>query len=428
MINKVIHYLNLPNYLTKFVLSFFSANLIVIITQTISSLSIARMVLPHEMGFLTTASISMTFIPLLLLGVNNGLNRQIPFLIGQGKVDEVQDLRNTAFTWSISLALCIFVLITSVGIYFHVNNESKLALALYATAVSGSLFPIITTIEVNFRTSSDFVRLSKIKLYTSISAIATVPIVYFYGFHGLVFRTAFIAVFSISILYILKTIPLMVRFKTDSFLSLLRIGAPILFWSYLYTLYIGLDKILIVKYFTVKEMGLLTPTIQIVAGLSVLPNSIFQIIYPRLCQRYGEKGTIESMRKLVFTPLKYLSVGLIPLFGLAIWFVDPFIRMTLPNYVEGILTAQWAIVAVYFRSLGGGQDVFTVTGKLHYYGIITVISALVFYLMFHFFLNIGWGLESVTASYAISVLVFNLFVTLVIQYWLMKERIGNGLV
>jgi hypothetical protein len=175
-------------------------------------------------------------------------------------------------------------------------------------------------------------------------------------------------------------------------------------------------------------MFLLTPTIQITAAISVLPNSIFQVIYPRLCQRYGEKGTIESMMKLIFTPLKYLSIGLIPVFSVAIWLVDPFIRVVLPNYVEGILAAQWSILAVYFRCLGGAQDVFTVIGKLKYYGVITAISALVFYMMLRFFIKIGWRLEAVTASFAISVLIFNILVILLVQYWLIQERKCNGLV
>jgi hypothetical protein len=135
------------------------------------------------------------------------------------------------------------------------------------------------------------------------------------------------------------------------------------------------------------------------------------------------------MMKLVMVPIKYLALGLIPVFAIAIYLVDPFIRIVLPNYVDGIATAQWAVVAVYFRCLGGGQDVLTVISKLNYYGIITFISAGVFYFIFRWMVSNGWGFEAVTASFAVSMFFFNILVMAVLQYFVYMEKKGkSGLV
>ncbi len=419
--NKLFKFLKLPSELSNLILTFFSANLVGIVAQTVSGLLVSRIVLPEDMGLLTTASIASTFIPFVLLGTNNGLNRQLPFLIGQGKNDEVNELRNTAFTFSLLVSGLILVFIAAIGIYYQLSDKIQLAFAFYSVAISGAFYPIVSMIEISFRTSRDFIKLSKIKLIGSLFAILTVPIVYFLGYYGLLIRLVIIALFSASLLYLFKTNPLSIRFNKGHFFVLVKVGLPIFFWSSIYSVFVGLDKIFIAKYFTEREMGLFTPAIQFTAGLSVLPNSIFQIIYPRLCQRYGETGTINSLTDLVYKPLKYLAIGLIPVFAIAIILVDPFVKIVLPNYVEGIEAAQWAIVAVYFRCLGGAQDVLTVISKLNYYGFITIVSALVFYLVFKSLLNLGWGLEAVTASFAISILFFNLMVLIILKYFEIDE-------
>lgn len=422
MLNKLLHFLKLPPDLSNLIIAFFSANFIGIIAQTISGLLVARLILPEEMGLFITASIALTFIPFVLLGTNNGLNRQLPFLIGQGKLEEVDALRNTAFSWGICVSFLILILIFGVGFYYQMLGKRELALAFYSISLSGSFYPLTTIIEVTFRTAGDFIRLSKIKLAGSLFAILTVPIVFYLGYNGLLIRSVLIAFFGLSVLYIFRTNPFIFQFNKQQFIVLLRVGLPIFFWAYIYSVFVGLDKVFIASYFTEREMGLFTPAIQITAGISILPNSIFQVIYPRLCQRYGETGTIKSLMKLVMVPLKYLAVGLIPVFALAIFLVGPFIKLVLPNYIDGIGTAQWAIVAVYFRCLGGGQDVLTVISKLKFYGLITLLSAGVFYLVFRLLVLYGWGLESVTASFAFSIMTFNVLVIFFLKYLVVKEE------
>ncbi len=430
MLKVILRKLNLPIELSKLILAFFSANLFGVFVQTISGLLVARMVMPEQMGFLSTATIATTFIPFLLIGTNNGLNRQLPFLIGQGKKNEVEKLRDTAFAWAFLVSVIVLLVILIIGINYYTKGNSNLGLAFFSIALSGSFYPITAMLEISYRTNSDFIKLSKIKFVGSLFALATVPLVFYFTYNGLLIRSALIAFFGFSLLYFYKTVPFKLNFYKEQFFDLLKIGVPIFFWSYLYSLYVSLDKIFVAKYFTNLEMGLLTPAVQITAGLSILPNSLFQIMYPKLCTRYGETNSIKSLEKLIMVPLKYLAIGLIPIFALAIILVDPFVTNILPNYKAGITTAQWAIVAVYFRCLGGGQDVLTVVSKLKYYGIITILSACIFFVVFKLLLLGGVGLEAITISFSVSMLCFNLMVYFVIKYLVIKEErsLINGLV
>lgn len=374
------------------------------------------------MGLFTTASIATIYLPFFLLGINNSLNRQLPFLIGQGKTEDISSLRNTAFAWAFFVSGLIFIIIAAIGVYYQSQNQVGLALAFYATAFMGAFFPLTTILEITFRTSSDFIRLSKIKMLNVSVAILTIPLVYYWGYGGMLIRSVIIAACLMVLLYYFKTYPIKIEFNKQHFITLLKIGIPIFFWSYVYSIYVGLDKVFIASHLTERDMGLLTPSIQVTTGLTILPSSFFQIIYPRLCERYGETGTIASLKNLTFTPLKYLAVGLLPIFIGAVFLIGPFIEFVLPKYVDGIPAAKWAILAVYFKCWGGPSDILTVIGKLKYYGLTTLLSAGVFYVGFTFLLNKGWGLEAVTASFAFSTLFFNLLIIGIIAYLAKKEK------
>ena len=419
--NKLFTLLKISPDLSKLIISFFSANFLVILVQTVSGLLVTRMIRPEDMGLFTTASIVTIYLPFFLLGTNNGLNRELSFLNGQGKTEEIPPMRNTAFAWAFFMSGITFIAVALIGIYYQLKQQTPLAYAFYATAIMSAFYPLTTILEITFRTSNDFIRLSKIKILNLVVAISTIPLVYYLGYNGMLARSILIAFSLLGLMYYFKSYPIKIEFSKKHFITLLKIGIPIFFWSYIYSIYTGLDKVFIASHFSERYMGLLTPSIQVTIGLSILPSSIFQIIYPRLGEQYGRHGTISSLQKLAFTPLKYLAIGMLPILAIATLLIGPFVELVLPNYVEGIPAARWAILAVYFKCLGGPADILTLIGKLHYYGIVTALSAGVFFVLFKIFLSYGWELEAVTASFAFSTLFFNIAIALVV-YWLIKKE------
>jgi O-antigen/teichoic acid export membrane protein len=171
-------------------------------------------------------------------------------------------------------------------------------------------------------------------------------------------------------------------------------------------------------------MGNFVPAIQVATALSVLPTSIFQIMYPKMALRYGETNSVRSLKKLAFKPQIILAFALIPVFGIAILLIGPFVEVVLPNYVAGIPAAKWMIVVMYLRCLGGPQDVLTVVGDLIPYAICTVICGFIFWLVVLLLKDTGLGIQVVPLGLAISTLFFNVLISLYV-FILMKKEIVN---
>lgn len=409
---------------TRMAANYISANLTYVFGQAISGLIVARLIDPKDMGIFITSTIIITYIPILLLGINNGLNRNLPYIIGQGRVEQADTMRNSALSFAIIASSIIFILVFAISIYFYFTGQTKLALAFLSTTITAALYPITIMKEVTYRTNNDFMKLSRIKFLHVGLALITVLIVYFLSFYGMLIRSAILSVFYLVLLLNSSTQKHLIIFDKGAIRDLMKTGLPIFLVSYIYTIYIGLDRILILKYFGIEAMGLYIPAIQVSIALAILPSSIFQIIYPKMATVYGQTGSINSLKKLAFTPLLYLALGLIPIFGIVAWLVGPFVELVLPKYSQGIPLARWMVLVFYLRCLGGPQDVLTVIGDMIPYGIFTVLAIILFYAVFLFLKNINWGLQAVTASLAFSTLAYNGIISIYVLQLMRKESVS----
>ena len=425
MQTKIFKHLNLQPDLSKLLLSFFSANFAVMLSQGITGLIVARLVSPEDMGIFVSTTIIMTFIPIILIGTNNGLNRNLPYIIGQGKLDEAREMRDTAISYAVIVSILIFISILCVGGYFLFQSEDKLAYAFFATTILSCVYPLTVMQEVTYRTNNDFLKLSRIKFYNVFISFATILLVVYYEYVGMLIRSALIALFYFAFLFYLSNHKVTFGIKRKAMKGLLKTGFPIAVVSYMYVIYIGLDKVFILNYFGTTEMGNFVPAIQVATALAVLPTSIFQIMYPKMALRYGETNSIRSLKKLAFKPQIILAIALIPVFGIAILLIGPFVELVLPNYVAGIIAAKWMIVVMYLRCLGGPQDVLTVVGDLVPYAIATVICGFIFWISVLLLKDTGLGMQVVPMGLAISTLFFNGLVSLYVFILMKKENVND---
>ena len=165
-----------------------------------------------------------------------------------------------------------------------------------------------------------------------------------------------------------------------------------------------LDRTLILKFLGSDSLGLYTPAIQLSTAILILPNSINQILYPRMCRKYGETNSPRSLWKLTFVPQALLSIGLIPCFALGWWLVGPFVKLVLPAFEEGIPAARWAMVFLYLRCLSTPQLLFNVLNRMLPLAAITVTACLIAAGGTWIFLDSGFGLEGFPMGCAVGAL------------------------
>lgn len=415
--------LNFSPELKKLFLSFFSANFAVMFSQGITGLIVARLVDPDDMGIFVSTSIILTFIPLFLIGINNGLNRDLPYVLGQEKFDDAKEMRNTSISFALIISIIIFFIILIISIYFLILGNYKLAYAFLSTTILSAVYPLTTMQEVTYRTNNEFLQLSRIKFYNVLTAVITILLVYYYNYYGMLIRSALITLVYVGFLYYLSSHKFKFGINWSVFRRLFKTGFPIAIVAYMYVIFIGLDKIFILKYFGSEAVGNFVPAIQVATALTVLPTSIYQIIYPRMANRYGQTNSINSLKNLAFKPQILLALGLIPLFVIIVLCVGPFVEFVLPKYTAGIPAAKWMVLVIYFRCLGGPQDVLTVLGDLIPYAICTVICAFVFWIIVILLKDSGLGMQVVPIGLAISTFLFNFLISIYVFILMKREKV-----
>ena len=379
---------------------YFGGNMAAMAVQAVSGLLVARWAGPENMGYFNTASLLLAYAPFLLLGVNNALNRDLPLLIGQGRRAEAQALADMAWWWLRLIGLCAFVVTAAAGAWMWSSGGRRLGEAWLAFALIVPLTFLSQTIEVTYRTSSAFVQLSRIRVVNAIAAILTAGVILMNRWWGLLGRAVVLQLVYSCLLLRKRPIVANARYDGELLARSVRLGFPIFLVGFLFSAFAVLDRTLILRYLGSREMGLYTPAIQVFSGLAILPASINQVLYPRMCELYGRSRSPRSLAGLAFGPVVVLSIVLLPLFALGWWVTGPFVHLLLPKYAEGIGAARWAVVTSYFCCLSSPQNVFPTLDRLGWFVISILVGAGTTWALTVWLLRLGWGLSAVGGGMA----------------------------
>ena len=346
------------------IVSFMGSNLAVMATQAISSLLVARWAGPEKMGAFYSAALVLSFAPILLLGINSGLNRELPVAMGAGRSEAAQALANAAWWWVRAAGLLAGVLLFITSAILLATGQPLLGQAFLAFMLIVPLSYASQNAEVAFRTGHDFMKLSRLRYVNAFLAIATAPLVRLAGWAGLLGRAVGIQATYSILLYRNRRVRPQPVFDRRQLATLVKVGLPIFVVGYAFSVFSIIDRTLILKLLSPREMGLYTPAILAASALVVVPTSMNMIIYPRMCEVFGRTGSARSLAKLAYLPALGLGLAVLPCYALAWWFVDPFVHHLLPKYVEGITAARWMVVAQYLFCFSTPQDVFTTINRL----------------------------------------------------------------
>lgn len=393
--------------LLKLASAYLGANVAVVVAQAVASLAVARLAGPENMGIFLTTQVILPYVQLLFLGITNGLNRELPLRFGQGRTDEVQRLADVAWWWTRLVAWGLFAGLFALGVATWLGGDDKLGTAWLAAALTTPLWFVGQNIEVTFRTGGQFLQLSRIKLAVAGLSVALVALLLVDAWWGLLLRSVVIWAATTLLLRGSRPIVPVPRWDPAAFRLLLRVGLPIFAVGWIFVFVDALDRTLILAWVGQDALGLYAPAVQIAQALMVLPNSINQVLYPRMCETYGRTGTARSLARLAFLPALALAVGLLPVFAFGWWFVDPFVRALLPDYTGGIGAARWVVVSMYFWSLSMPQNVFPTVDRLGPYVVTLGLGAVVMAGGSFWATTAGYGLDGVAmaraAAYAVMV-------------------------
>ncbi len=313
-----------------------ASNLISVVT----SILIARWVGPYSMGVWNAALLITLYTPTLQLGVFNGLNRELPYLVGTGDKDRAMRMAEAAYAWSWVLVGMSLLCGALVALWFWIKGEPERCLTSIAIAVMVvSSWPTLY-LTTTYRTRNEFGRLAKNTVVVALVGAVLVVLVWKFHYHGLILRAALVSVLGVLALYYRRPLRVKPLWGFAQLVQLAKVGIPIWFVGQLFAFFTSMDRLMLVK--STEVLGYFTISIQVGLFVRQIPLAFGMVLYPQMAHSYGENHSAMDIwrlsRKAAFAAA---ALGLVA--GVCGWLLLPtFVRLVLPKYVAGVRAAQWA--------------------------------------------------------------------------------------
>ncbi|HAR97339.1 MAG TPA: hypothetical protein DCS11_00230 [Syntrophus sp. (in: bacteria)] len=426
-LRRILRDLLRPTDLKKAVSAYLGGNLVSTASRAISGLLVARLAGPGYMGLFLGLSVAIPYARLLHLGVQNGTGRELPMLLGAGRREEALGVLSATWWWVTRTSALLVLAFAAAGAALGLAGRGDTAVAFAAYAVIIPLTFMNETLEITYRTANDFIRLSRIRILDAVFALASVALLLLHPWWGLLGRAILLLLLHHTLLRLWCSLPVRGRWDRPHFLQVVKIGLPMFAVGYLLGIFNVLDRTLILKFLGTDALGLYTPALMVSMAVLVLPTSIAQVFYPRMCLEYGRTGSGRPLLRLALVPQGLLAVGLLPLFAAGWFLMDPFVRWMLPQYVGGIPAAQWMLVFIYFQCLTIPHLLFNVFHRMAALAILTVSSLAVGGGASWLFLGLGLGLQGVPMGCALGALWYSLAGTAWTTHMALKSPAGPAL-
>jgi len=171
----------------------------------ITGILVIRWIQPEQLGVWHSVRLAITYSFFLLAGINNGLNRELPYALGCANEKKANGLAATALFCNIvggCLALCAGI--TAMFIFRNQSHILRMSIIAVTIIIVGSFYRNYLT--VTFRSHDAFKRLGNLQFLEASFLIVTVPLVFFFNFGGLLMRLCLLSIIGLIILHSIRPV------------------------------------------------------------------------------------------------------------------------------------------------------------------------------------------------------------------------------
>lgn len=408
---KVIKYITsfLSNSFYKEFTIFSASTIIFQVSRVFVELTVAKIVGPSIWGIWYLLNLIIAYRGIVNCGVDNGMNRQIPILMGQARKQEAILIQNISYSFTLFSSVLVCIVLIIIGLFNYDKEWSKAIIFLAPLFWANQMYYLFS---MSLKAIRLFSVLSKMQLlFVLCYVFLGIPLAYIYELNG--FIIGYTISMTISFLLIYKVSPIKYSFNLErsKLKDLIIIGFPIMAVGISYTLFNTVDRWIIGIMLGSKELGLYSLSIIIFGGLILLPGVISQQIYPRMAFDWGKSKSIVVLKKWTKRQTKYVSFITIPLVICCYLIIPYFVNLFLPEYKGGIAPSRIIIFGALFLPLSAGWgNVLNIIDKQKYYLIVIIISIIINLILDYLFITNGYGIQGVAFGTVIS---FALYCTMI---------------
>jgi O-antigen/teichoic acid export membrane protein len=402
-----------------------SANLVVMLLSVAGAIIQARFVGPEDMGVFRTFGIVLQYMVVLHLGTFDGLQRDIPRLIGAGRRDRAEQLAAACLAWILLVCVVGGAGFAIAGIAAFWQGDAMVGCGWLASIFmlwAGFYGGYLAT---TYRTGHEFVRLSSSTLLGSAVSTALLPLVPFLQYYGVCLRNAAGSAASTWRLHKYRPLPVRPRLSARDLLAVLRFGAPLFLLGYIGSaLWEALEGTIIRDALGVTALGLFSVVTFGRGAAWNLLMSVHQVVMPRVAEEYGRSGRISACVRVCALPTALTTLGVIPL-AAAGWFLSrPLVEVLLPKYVDCIPALQWMWLGMIPMALRTPLTVLSAAAHVRGLAVSTAAGFGAFCALAWFSIRCGWGLPGIVNATTIGWLLYDLVGMAFIGLAVRRERMN----
>jgi len=345
---------------------------------------------PSLTGIWTTLQVVLRYSIWSHLGILPAAAREIPYFRGKGDEYEASNIRDLSFCFSLIMSCIAGIAIFT---WTMINGDKFPHHVIFGIRMISLI--VIATSVYNFYLVAlggykNFSFLSKLTVFNALmTLILVVILVPRFNIYGLYFATLFNALLSIAYAVIHTRYKIRFKIEWKKIIALLKIGIPLIFGGFVFTIFMSIDKIMIVKMLGAEKLGFYTIAIMGVTYAYALPTNLSIVMFPRFQERFSLNDSVEDIKKY-FLDLMLVMLCILPtLLGVLYFIVPVMVHYVLPKFTPGITSFKILIIGCFFLSFSPVNSNFLVTlNKQLKLAGITIIAIFLNILLNYYFIKV----------------------------------------
>ncbi len=386
------------------------------IVSIVVSLLNMRWLGPAELGIWQSLIVVSAYVPFLQLGVQSGLNLELPILLGKKDDQRAKEYIANAYYISIIVTVIILILglcatlivwLKGLGLKYVFG-----VLALTAVNVGSS---ISYHFIARYRSSMSFDILTSIIRKQLITTILCVPFIYFFGLWGLLLYNAVPALVYAGLMF--KRSPfsgIKPKIEKHNSFYLIKRGTIQMLYVQTSTAIKTFQQMFLLRFGGTTYVGLFSPALAIGGVINLLPGQLAQFLVPQMGYKYGNTGNARDLWPYIKKILFYMPLAILPV-SIVISLLLPWMVNTLfPKYMESVLAMQIMTYGFIF-SCSSMTTNFLYTIKAYKEATYIIIAEFLCYLILPTLFLKVFNLSILTSiAVGVSVSYFIIYITTVI--------------
>ena len=398
------------------------------VCTTIVGLAVMWWLTPDELGRWNTVSIFLAYSPFFQLGIQSGLNTELPVFLGNNDREKASARISNGYGYAY-LVSCVFLILgTILSIWLYNTkglHECCGAITITITAICSSF---TLHFIARYRSAKAFDRLTTINQLEISITILGVYLIYKFGYWGILAYNMITYSTDACLLYwkapfkeLKPKLHLPVIFKMG------KIGIAMMVLVQLRTAAQTLPRWIILLKSTREKLGLYTPATAIGGLINLVPGQFAQFFYPQMGYKYGQTGKASSMWPYVKKIFWILPLVVFPI-SASIYMLSPWILETFfPKYTESLWAMRIMCITFLFTSPNGATMVLNTLKAFKYSYLCSLVHfSGCFILPFLSVTFLSYDiLTSVTVGLAINEFLCYLFNISILRHVLFLPKYNN---